>query len=82
MRLAHGSIQNMRFRSRQANIGRGNGWGKELPTVSYLIVLQHCFLLSLGKDNLRWREIDPEVSRGGTELRATLELNELLLIEK
>jgi hypothetical protein len=36
----------------------------------------------LVKDNLRWRENDPEVSRDGTELRATLELNELLLIEK
>ena len=82
MRPAHGSIQIMRFRSRQANIGRGNGWGKELPTVSYLIVLQYRFLLSLGKDNLRWRENDPEVSRDGTELRAMLESNELVLIEK
>jgi hypothetical protein len=34
------------------------------------------------KDNLRWRENDPDLSRDGTDLRATLELNELLLIEK
>lgn len=33
------------------------------------------------KDNLRWQEDDPGLSRGGTELRVTLEPNELVLIE-
>ena len=33
------------------------------------------------KDNLRWQENDPGLSRAGTELRVTLEPNELVLIE-
>jgi len=33
------------------------------------------------KDNLRWQEDDPGLSRAGTELHVTLEPNELVLIE-
>jgi hypothetical protein len=33
------------------------------------------------KDNLRWRDGDPGISRAGTQLRVTLEPNELVLIE-
>jgi hypothetical protein len=33
------------------------------------------------KDDLRWHENDPDVSRAGTDLRVTLEPNELLLVE-
>jgi len=81
MRAAHGWIQIMRLRPRQANIGRGNGWGAELPVVSYLVVFYCHFLLTLGKDNLRWQQDDPGLSRAGTELRVTLEPNELVHIE-
>jgi hypothetical protein len=35
----------------------------------------------LGKDNLGWQQDDPGLSRAGTELRVTLEPNELVLIE-
>jgi hypothetical protein len=33
------------------------------------------------KDNLRWRDADPGISRAGMQLRVTLEPNELVLIE-
>jgi hypothetical protein len=33
------------------------------------------------KDNLRWRNADPGISRNGTQLRVTLEPNELVVIE-
>jgi hypothetical protein len=33
------------------------------------------------KDNLRWRNADPGISRNGTQLGVTLEPNELVVIE-
>jgi hypothetical protein len=33
------------------------------------------------KENLRWRNADPGISRNGTQLRVTLEPNELAVIE-
>jgi hypothetical protein len=33
------------------------------------------------KDNLRWRDGEPGISRSGTQLRVRLEPNELVLIE-
>ena len=33
------------------------------------------------KENLRWQESNPDLSRAGTELRVRLEPNELVVIE-
>ena len=33
------------------------------------------------KDNLRWQENDPGISRAGAEIQVTLEPNELIVIE-